>query len=440
MGSDTVNGGEWGVLRTVIDGAAAEHDLSLKELTVLSNSVDPYRLDTPANHRDGKWLAEQFSRLVGEDRRIHWRGLHYALAMAGGIRKPDGAIYVNDDDNWSWLADKASRAAKWLGYIPFDRITDSRNAAPIIHRKPKIEPETLLAVRFNIEIPEADEIDPTPIAKGFEVRQAFHFVIFGEKSSLEDAVQPIASEFEADLYLPTGEISDTLIYQIAKDTDQDGRPLVLFTLSDCDPAGWQMPISIARKLQAFKDMFFPNLQFEVVPALLTPEQARAENLPESPLKKSEKRATRWREAFGCEQTEIDALTIPSKVPVLRRYLRAAFAPYIDSTLRDRVRMAQEQWEEAATSAIEEQINGEHLEEIRTEAAEKLEELREQIDDLNAALTLTCRGIVLPDIEVPESDIDLDGLGDERQALLSFDHDWVDATIALVGRKSYSGVA
>jgi hypothetical protein len=91
-------------------------------------------------------------------------------------------------------------------------------------------------------------------ARGFVARQAFHFVIFGEKSSLEDVVKPIAEQFEADLYLPTGEISDTLVYQIAKDAAADGRPLVMFTLSDCDPAGHQMPVSIGRKLQASADL------------------------------------------------------------------------------------------------------------------------------------------------------------------------------------------
>jgi hypothetical protein len=118
-------------------------------------------------------------------------------------------------------------------------------------------------------------VEPTPYAVGFDVRQAFHFVIFGEKSSLEDVLLPIAQENEADLYLPTGEISDTLVYQIAKDANEDGRPLVLFTAADCDPAGRQMPVSIARKLQAFRDLFFPNLRFEVVPVALTPEQVRS---------------------------------------------------------------------------------------------------------------------------------------------------------------------
>src|SRR6516225_1524457 len=104
-------------------------------------------------------------------------------------------------------------------------------------------------------------MEPAPVAEGFEPRQAFHFVIFGEKASLEDVVLPVARAKQADLYLPTGEISDTLLYRIAKDAAADGRPMVVFTLTDCDPAGHQMSVSIGRKLQAFRDLFFPDLRF-----------------------------------------------------------------------------------------------------------------------------------------------------------------------------------
>jgi hypothetical protein len=219
-------------------------------------------MDTPAGHRDGEWLKEQLDRLYGPTRRAHWRGLHYAIVADGRVRKPNGSIYINTDDDWSWLIDNAAKAARWLGYIPFDRITDNRNAAPIIHRKARVIPNAYLSIGLDVYIPDADDIEPSPIAAGFDVRQAYHFVIFGEKSSLEDIVLPIAQQHQADLYLPTGEISDTLIYQIAKDAAEDGRPMVIFTLSDGDPAGRQMPVSIGRKLQAFRDLFFSHLEFE----------------------------------------------------------------------------------------------------------------------------------------------------------------------------------
>jgi hypothetical protein len=241
------------VLRRILESACAEHKASLSDLTVLSAQVDPYRIDTAAGHRDGAWLAEQLVSLYGPAQRAHWRGLHYAIVANGKIRKPNGEIYENNDDNWEWLVTNPAKAARWLGYIPFDRIVDQRNAAPIIHHKARISPEARLSIGLDVEIPDAEDIEPLPIARGFIARQAFHFVIFGEKSSLEDVALPIAQQFEADLYLPTGEISDTLVYQIAKEADDDGRPLVMFTLSDCDPAGHQMPVSIARKLHARTD-------------------------------------------------------------------------------------------------------------------------------------------------------------------------------------------
>ena len=43
------------------------------------------------------------------------------------------------------------------------------------------------------------DLEPQPIAVGFEPRQAFHFVIFGEKASLEDVLLPIARAKQADV-------------------------------------------------------------------------------------------------------------------------------------------------------------------------------------------------------------------------------------------------
>jgi arsenate reductase-like glutaredoxin family protein len=423
-----------GVLRRILGSACEEHKASLTDLTVLSAQVDPYRIDTVAGHRDGQWLAEQLAKLYGSAQRAHWRGINYAIVADGNIVKPNDEIYRNTNVDWEWLITNPAKAARCLGYVPFDRIIDQRNAAPIIHRKPRVNPEARLSIGLDVEIPDAEDIEPLPIARGFVVRQAFHFGIFGEKSSLEDVVLAIAEQFEADLYLPTGEISDTLVYQIAKEANDDGRSLVLFTLSDCDPAGHQMPVSIARKLQAFRDLFFPDLCFEVARVALTPEQVEAENLPSTPLKDTEKRASRWRDAFGIDQTEIDALTTPAKRNVLQQILRRAFKPYIDSTLSRRVAEAKTEWDTAAQEAVNDQIDTEHLARIRDEASTKLDELREQIDEITAQLDLVAgEHFTLPPIEVPEPEVELDPL---RHVLVSFEDDWVSASQALIKHKAY----
>jgi hypothetical protein len=115
-----VNG--FGTLRSVLEAACTKAGCGLGELTVLSAQVDPYRLDTASGHRDGQWVAEQLERLVKRSKKIHWRGLHYVIVVKGDIRKPNGEIYVNSNEDWEWLSSVAGKAARWLGYIPFERI------------------------------------------------------------------------------------------------------------------------------------------------------------------------------------------------------------------------------------------------------------------------------------------------------------------------------
>jgi hypothetical protein len=432
-GSGTVNG--YGALRSVLEAASAEVGCSLTDLTVLSAQVDPYRLDTPSGHRDGQWVAEQLNRWIGRTKEIHWRGLHYVLVSTSGLIKPNGERYRNDDENWTWLQSGAGKAARWLGYIPFERITDNRNAEPFIHHKARVSPEAFVSIGLHVEIPSVEDLQPLPIARGLDPRQAFHFVIFGEKASLEDAVLPIAEAKHADLYLPTGEISDTLLYQIAQDGADDGRPMVVFCLADCDPAGHQMPVSIGRKLQAFRNLLFPKLEFEVVPVALSVDQVRELGLPSTPLKETEKRADRWRGAFGVEQTEIDALAT-LRPGTLREILEGAFGPYWDYTLQRRVTLARLDWDRRAQESLRAQIDQERLEALRAEAADRLAELDDAIADINERLQLAAADhFRLPEIEVPQPEVNEDA---ERRALVSFDDDWVAATRALIARKQYGG--
>ena len=168
-----VNG--YGALRSVLETACEKQGCGLGNLTVLSAQVDPYRLDTPAGHRDGQWVLKQFKRVLKRGARIHWRGLHYAIVVLGNVRKPDGEIYRNTDEDWEWLSTVAGKAARWLGYIPFERILDNRNAEPIIHRKARVVSGAFVTIGVEVAIPDVDDLQPAPIAQGFVARQAYHF-------------------------------------------------------------------------------------------------------------------------------------------------------------------------------------------------------------------------------------------------------------------------
>ena len=174
------------------------------------------------------------------------------------------------------------------------------------------------------------------------------------------------------------------------------------------------------------------MKFEIVPIALTVEQVGELGLPSTPLKESEKRANRWRQSFGVEQTEIDALAT-LRPNVLRQIIEAAFAPYYDISLEERVDEARTDWMVRAQAAIDAQVDPEVLAVLRAEATEQLAGIQSIIADLNERFRLAADRFTLPAIEVPQPELDEDV---ERQALVNFNDTWVKATGALIARKQY----
>jgi hypothetical protein len=205
---------------------------------------------------------------------------------------------------------------------------------------------------------------------------------YGEKTSIEDVAGPIAEELGAGLALCSGQVSDTILFRVCKAAMADGRPLILFTLSDSDPAGfWDMPTAIGRKMQAMRDSLFPRLMYKVVHVGLSPEQAKELDLPSSPIKEGEQRGEDWLALYDMEQTEIDALAQlqPDK---LEEIIREVAEPYYDAELAERVQTAKEEWEARAQDEIDEQVDDDALAELKDRARAALAELKEVNDALD----------------------------------------------------------
>jgi hypothetical protein len=120
--------------------------------------------------------------------------------------------------------------------------------------------------------------------------------------------------------------------------------------SDFDPSGFAMPVILARKLQALRDLKFPGLDISVYPVALSFEQARDLNLPSTPLKETQRRADKWRARWGREQTEIDALAA-LRPDDLRDIAHNALTPFFDFTLAERIAAAEEEWRDDAEAAL-----------------------------------------------------------------------------------------
>jgi hypothetical protein len=204
-----------GKLHQILEAAAELESCSADELTVLSKAKDPYRLDTASGHRLGRWCADLIERFLAPEAKIHLRGLHYLLTVSADVTRPDGARYINSEAIWEWLADTAMKAARWLGYVRFERIIDERNAPPELYLPPyyTVGPERGPGAR--IIVPALAETMPCFTSPPWPVVQPYRIILIGEKTSLRHVLLPIAQEVGGELLLPTGEPSDTMIAELA---------------------------------------------------------------------------------------------------------------------------------------------------------------------------------------------------------------------------------
>lgn len=400
-----------GPLRKVLETAISEaalNDVSapLSDYTVLSPQNDPYRLDLPDNHQNGAWFKEVVERLVPDGQSVHLRGLHYRLVAAADVIRPDnGKHYTNTDEAWIWLTTRAAKAGRWLGYVPFERISDERNAPPeLFLSDDDADLEPRLTSGAQVFVPSLDDALPTFHAAGFQVRQPYRIVLIGEKTSLREVLLPIAKMVAGELLLPTGEMSDTMIAGIAARASTDNRPSVALYFSDFDPSGHQMPISVARKLQALRDLRYPELDIQVHHVALTLDQVRRLGLPSTPLKETERRADRWRAVMHHEQTEIDALAA-LRPQELRSIALAAIKPFYDEHLAGNVSYAHYQWRESAAALLESHPWYQAAVANISDARTALEETADTFHRAQDAAQDAFENIELPPVVVPEPTID-----------------------------------
>jgi hypothetical protein len=240
-------------------------------------------------------------------------------------------------------------------------------------------------------IPGLDDFSPEAFLTGFDGVQPYHLAIIGEKSSLDPVLGPLAEEYRADLYLPTGHISDSYLYDLARISAVDGRPLRIFYVHDCDPYGFDMARTVAYKVGLLVMFGFPGLDAQLYRVALTPDQVKDLGLPSAPFgDEGTTRRDKWRAAWGIDQTEVDALaTLQPRV--LEQIVRDALDEFYDHSLSRRVREARSRWQVEADRAL-----AAHLAE--TDAAEILAEIQQTCDHLaklNDRLRRSAGRVALP---------------------------------------------
>lgn len=300
---------------------AKANKISVKKLLALAPQNDPFYVGTKGNVEKAEWLANIY-REQGSPSQVHIRRIHYFLVSREDIQKPNGEPYENTENDWEYLS-KATKYARYLGLVPIDNFVDRRNPEPHINA----------FYRANRDI---DEISIGPeqaaeaIAELFDPYNpqhalAYHLEIWAEKSTQNDIILPMARQYGANVVTGLGELSITAVNQLMQRIEQADKPVRIFYISDFDPAGETMPISVARKIEYLAD----SDDIKLKPLMLTKEQCVEYNLPRTPIKESDKRKNGFETRHGAGATELDALEAlhPGE---MEEILRHEINPYVDA--------------------------------------------------------------------------------------------------------------
>ncbi len=144
-----------------------------------------------------------------------------------------------------------------------------------------------------------------------------------------------------NLVVGIGESSEIQSRHLAERVQETGKPARIIYMSDFDPAGRAMPVSVARKLEFYIGKFDFDVDVTLNPLVLTEEQCQHYRLPRTPIKETENRRGKFEEKFGAGATELDALEAlyPGEMGKL---LGQELDRYLDPTLSERVMNAR--WE------------------------------------------------------------------------------------------------
>lgn len=372
---------------------AREHNLQIQDLIALAPQNDPFYTGSKGELAKARWFADLWQRF-GYGKGVHLRRIHYqAVSQDPPLVKPDGKVYENTLNDWGYL-NLAAKYARYLNLVPASHFVDRRNPEAILYArydKPDdfgyqdptpgwdVEEQDSWDLHELPELPalpdlpgELPDLPAFKISGYWGIQQAHHVEVWAEKTTMNDVLIPLCKEHRVNLITGAGELSITAVLDLMGRVREADRPARILYISDYDPAGLGMPISVARKIEYFQRAFgYGDLDVCLEPVVLTAGQVDEYALPRVPVKDSDRRKANWIATQGAGQVELDALEAlhPGE---LHRIVRDAVFDYVDPDLESR---AASQRDELAF-ALEDARS-----DVLTDFADSLVELRGEYDDL-----------------------------------------------------------
>lgn len=349
---------------------AGDAGLRASDLIVLAPQNDPFYVGTKGDLAQARWFAALWQRF-GYSTGVHLRRVHYQIvSQSPAVKMNNGLPYENTEKCWDTLG-MAAKAARYLGLVDPAAFVDRRNPEPYIFTPAAPEPVELLIESEPpalIALPEFPEL-PDYRVDNYVGVQPYHLEIWCEKSTQNDILKPFCEQLGINLVTGLGELSITSANAVVERVRMCAKPARIFYVSDFDPAGLSMPVSVARKIEYFirDGGLAGDVDVRLFPLLLTAAQVRQYRLPRTPIKETEKRRGEFELRHGTGAVELDALEA-LRPGELQRILLGAVEHYLDLSLVGRVRQAEAEYL-GELEAIRQAIIDGHEDEIESLHAE-----------------------------------------------------------------------
>ncbi len=276
-----------------------------KDLLVLAQYNDPFYVGSKTQYANAEWATILY-HLLGIKTPVHIRRLHYFALTQPQHRKPNGSIYKNTNADWKFMG-YACKFARYLGLLSYDNFVDHRTAQHI--------------QKFPLSRTESPDQWPKQITHtlerfrrlyvGFMLSKLLpvHIEIWVEKSTAADLLSAITEKYHITVITSMGDISLSAVWQFIKRVSRSSKPVRIFYISDFDPAGKNMPISVARKIEFLlrQQRLSRRLDIKLRPLMHTRRQCKKFHLPGIPLPDTFTKGYSFIRYHGRVATELHAL-------------------------------------------------------------------------------------------------------------------------------------
>jgi hypothetical protein len=364
-------------------------------LIALTDDRDPFYV-TPARLGSARWFARVWA-VLDPPAGVHLRRLHYRFVSLPADQRPpklDGSPYENTERDWK-IFSAASADARALGLVDAALFTDRRAGEPIfVANDSDRAGDTASVFVFGGETPQAPresafgfyyapkEYALPPLGPSIGViaprfAEPYALEIWAEKSTMNDVLEPMARRLNVTLIAGVGELSQTHCVWHVNRVLAHHKPTRILYVSDHDPSGDRMPVSVARKIEYLLRRDGHDLDNRLDPLVLTREQVERYRLPRIPIKDSDKGKRNFEERHAEGAVELDALEAlhPGE---LGRIAEEAIARYRDPTRRA----------DQENEAIAAQANADCRrirQDVLTEFAARVAELGEAFEAMRSAI-------------------------------------------------------